>query len=351
MRNKILRVAGDVTWQDALERSRQELGMMPTSGPKLTRAARHRQALERAAYGPPGPVVDPAWLFTPHPYPEFQRVTLLPEHCARLLDVMVSNRHPRPKKVATIARSMLQDHFYFTNQGPAVNSEGQFQDGLNRALASVLADRPIDVAMFVGMPVRNFTILDQGTPRNMKDTFDALHRPYSAVRGGVVRMLMQHEQWREQTHLKWRNFLITMDELVESEERYGPDLITAACRKAYNVNTVLPVSVPGLAAAFMMIGEVAPQETVDSFVKALARGNRPDTAIETFRNGLLRRQKRGERRYDQFIQLALIILTWNLVLSGENPSAVVFPTSSRQDFPSAEKWRLEDHTQWMSSLE
>jgi hypothetical protein len=336
--NAVLRVASDTTWAAALDRARAELDYAPVAMPTAKRRTAIDQ-LERAVYGPPPPSFDLNWLLTPHPYPEYRRGLITPEICAKLLDVMVANRMPKPRKVAQYARAMIHGNWHFTNQGWAINCDGHFQDGQNRALAAIVAGFTVDCLMCVGMPVRNFPHLDQGSNRSKKDTLDLQGEVNTANLGTSISMVMQYDQWGDDTHLKWRSFSVTNDEVLEALGRYS-ETIRRGASLAATIRSRVRISNGAFGAAYCILRRIAPETMVESFFLAFRSGANLDDndPISVLREHFNRRAARGERNYDAFVQLAMIFKAWNYHVNGERVKAIAFPVG-REAFPTPEEWR------------
>jgi len=299
---------------------------------------RKLNALERAAYGPLPPKVDPAWLFTPHPYPEWQRVLIDGPTCERLLQVMVKNRKPKAAKIARFARQQLQNHWPFTHQGWAMDSEGHFQDAGNRAAGLMLANEylpgiELDVMFFVGMPPENFKYLDQNTPRSGGDTFDVDDEKYATHLSSATDLTMQILQWRDDAHFKYAQFQIANDERWEAAAAYG-ETIREGLPLGFRVRSYLKgTSVGAVACAYHLIRQVAPKDIVDAWFDALVMGADKSEQVAVLRNVLLTRAKRGNPKYDMFIQAALIIKAWDGTVSGSRKTTIRFPERTTEPFP------------------
>ncbi len=80
------------------------------------------------------------------------------------------NRRLRPWWSEALASAMRRGEWITTHQGIAFTQSGRLIDGQHRLKAIALANRPIDVFVFNGVPDEAFSVIDIGVKRSIPDT-------------------------------------------------------------------------------------------------------------------------------------------------------------------------------------
>lgn len=299
--------------------------------------AKHAAAIQRAIGAPKVEEFDLDWLLGSHAFPDDRRGLLTPAVADKLAGLNVHNRKPDKKKINEFTRKMLQGLWRYTHQAMAIDWDRVWQDGQNRIFAVLESGVTIDCHIFVGMDPDNYPSIDSGRNRTGKEVLDQFREANAAWLSSAIKMALNYEMWGEKTHLKWRTFTVSNEELEVGRARYG-DVMRYGTTVAGRVRSLLRVSVGAVAASYYLIRQVAPAEQVDNFFEVFAKGGaEPNDPVARLRNHFIGRVNRGERNYDAYIQMALIIKAWNQTANPSLQRRSVGFDSMRESFPSPVK--------------
>lgn len=315
----------------------EQLNFQDETAPRKT-AAKRAAAVNNAA----GPYlvdvedVKIMWFAEQHPAPWMRWVYITPEIADYLLNSHnLTNRPINDRQVEHYRRIILSGQWHLTHQGAAMDVDGALQDGQHRlkAVAEAGADDPslkIPFAFFVGMPRENFAAIDEGLLRTAAQLFTRGGEKNGSIIQSSIRMVsaFRSDNARGMLRLKLPNEQILAIFAEDPEE-----LRTAAAwGGAKRLKTF--TSAPALAGAHYLIRRANGPENkyVAAFLEGLATGRKAGTRIqlddddpravyvETVQNAKLR-----GKRIPGLDQLAMIVLSWNNLVTNTHPRYLRFP--------------------------
>lgn len=270
--------------------------------------------------------LDEAWLLMKHKVDEYRKVTITPTFAKRLLDERNSaNRPVRTQDVNYWAGQIESGEFARTHQGMAMDRNGVLQDGQNRLLGCVLADKPIEVWFLVGADPANFDRLDSGRNRSFGDVLALSGETQVYTLGAAVRLVhlyntrdfVEFSRHKVTNHMVMETFNAD-DEAYRAAVREGCRLTSAAGFKQLNRTACV--------AALYLIGSQNKPEAVEEFFDGLVYGTGIDNRSDP--RAVLRRQfinaaEKGHRTAAA-THLAQVIKAWNAWVEDRQLSTITF---------------------------
>ena len=92
------------------------------------------------------------------------------------------NRRLRPWWAEALAAAIRRGEWITTHQGVAFTERGRLLDGQHRLKAIALANRPVDMFVFNGIPESAFSVIDIGVKRSVQDTTGLTKKTGEAAR-------------------------------------------------------------------------------------------------------------------------------------------------------------------------
>lgn len=304
------------------------------------------------------------WLVTPHKAPEFMWVTVTPEQSQRIVDELnQANRPIREGRVEFWQRTMNMGRWGFTHQGVAFTTvettDGDFvvqvQDGQHRFLAAVRENLTMELLVAVGMPNKNFGIIDVGAPRSGSDTLAIMAKDedYKEIFAGVNRMVhngtVRHvklvELYRSQARLAAHKFKLTNDETKDYALEYGiklSDCVNRAetIRKLRDAPSMSSIA---LATAIYLIRQNLSTDEDNAKFEEFLRGYSEGTMLTRgdsrvpLRSYMQNLRDSHNRKVPVLSQLAVFIKAWNKFALGEASQVLWF--RNEEMFPLPEQPR------------
>lgn len=116
--------------------------------------------------------------------------TITPHRAGKLLESMVTNRTPKARRVAAMARDMKNGRYEITHQSMAVDRNGHLIDGNHRVLACIEAGVPFKTYVAYNVPESARLNTDDNVPRSFNDAcFMSSGIKMSTNEAGVIRSM------------------------------------------------------------------------------------------------------------------------------------------------------------------
>jgi len=265
------------------------------------------------------------WFAEKHPAPWVRWVIVTPELAARLLEHHnTDNRTLRPGTVNHYKAVILSGQWHLTHQGMAMDQRGIVQDGQHRLAAIRDSGVPCPVAFFVGMPIENFKAIDEGLLRRAADLIGKDGTQYAALSASIMKLIDAFDatEPRRVYHQKMTNEsvydMVQLDaENIRDSVRYG-----SSHYKKCKMNAT------GLGGAHYLIRKHNGRDNVyvEAFFYGLSHGIKGDTRIvlddddpRTKLRELFTNWREKGKRINALDNCALIVMTWNFVVSNHRP--------------------------------
>jgi len=284
------------------------------------------------------------WLTGEHPKPWMRWVNITSDQAAAILRTNNGDNRPKSDVVRDRYRDIiLAGMWHLTHQGIAFDTRGILQDGQHRLDATVEAAKllgetlTVPFAVFVGMPLENFKVIDEGALRIARQLFAKGGEKHSSVLQSTVRLAYYHLDGdaRRSSRMRLPNQVVI--------DTFGNDQEAYRLSTAYGVSKyqkIRGISCPALAAAHYLIRKVngADNEYVRQFFDGLVTDVVPDGSriklLDDDPRAVLRRKlgeikdavdkgRKGERR-SALTHLGMIITSWNNMVTGRAPRTLPF---------------------------
>jgi hypothetical protein len=279
------------------------------------------------------------WYVTPHPAPWMRWANVTPAIARHILDHANGDNRPiGPQTVGFYRDIILARLWHLTHQGLAFDTRGLCQDGQHRleALCAAAAlDEEIEAvpfAVFVGMDVNNFKVIDEGRMRNARQLFGKAGEKNDSILQTCVRLVhyVNDTSARQSARLRLPNQIV-VDEFDADADNFRTAVAfgSAAARR-------LHCSAGAIAAAYYLIckrnGGIE-NSYVDAFFFGLTEGKLPGTRYmldDTDPRQVLRRRfadlklRVGKERRSSLSQVGMIITSWNNCVTNRNPRTLYF---------------------------
>lgn len=268
--------------------------------------------------------VDLEWLTTPHPAPWFKWCYITSEQAAKILETNnTDNRTLSPNVVNRYRDIILAGMWKLTHQGLAFDIRGILQDGQHRITAQVEAAKltgesiTLPYAVFVGMPVDNFKVIDEGALRVARQLFGKEGEKNTGPLQSCVRLTYYYQDGdaRKSARLRLSNQVI-LDTFAKTPDAYREAVNWAVSRGP----KIRGASISSLAAARYLLHKTngPDNEYVRQFFSAIADGAVPGTRLmlaeDDPRHALRKRwadlKDKGDRR-TALTHVGMIVATWN----------------------------------------
>lgn len=124
--------------------------------------------------------------------PIAQMVKLTPTLAEVLLDRNPANRRINVKTVEAFAREISAKRWEFNGEPIIVANSGELNDGQHRCAGVVMAGKPIEVILIVGVERETRMTLDRGRARTIGDYLSMAGHAYSNALGASAAFVWQH---------------------------------------------------------------------------------------------------------------------------------------------------------------
>jgi hypothetical protein len=251
-----------------------------------------------------------------HPAPMCRYMLVTPALAAALLERNSRNRPIYKANVRTFKDFMEEGLWRFTHEAVALDQNGILQDGQHRLTSIVESGVPQGILIFVGMPPENFSVIGTGKTRNNADTLGLITEGNLGQKASVVRLvsMYRHIGARSPKGAKVSNGMCF--EMWAADA----DRFIHAMRWGQRIGkrSAIQTSAAAAAAYLLFHDHGDENEFVAEFLYGLEYKVDERTGDP---RGLLHRhmdnaKDRGQR-LPHYAQLALIIKTWNMVVSDE----------------------------------
>jgi hypothetical protein len=313
---------------------------------------RDRKAVNRAAGHLGVFEPDEAWMITPTRVRETRRILVTPAIARHLLGWNDLNQ-PQPGKGSNthnrqfnidaaqwLRDIILEGDWDCTHQGGASDWNGVIQDGQHRLGAIALAGKTVEILWTVGLDPRLFNKIDTNRLRTGRDTARMRGETNVAALVAAVKVLINHDLFGDQVHLRWRSRRITNDAVNRGLDTYGDGLRHAVVRaQRVRQHRDLKFNWTGLTAAIYLITRRLPEgdPRVETFLRDLETGGNLDPGHDAppdpvyMLRRYISRMNYDRNRIDAYETVAIIIKTWNLRAKGERRHYIKF--SANEPFP------------------
>lgn len=292
--------------------------------------------------------VDLDWLVSPHPAPWHKWCNVTSEQAAKILEDHNNDNRPLSATVWSRYRDIvLSGLWQLTHQGLAFDTRGILQDGQHRLTAQVEAAKAsgesvtLPFAVFVGMPVENFKVIDEGALRVARQLFAKGGEKNTGALQSAIRLVYYYQDGdaRRASRLRLPNQVV-VDLFAKDEEAYRESTNWAVSRGP----KIRGMNIAALAASHYLIRKVngADNEYVRQFFSGVADGAVPGTRLMLTQDDpryALRRKcsdirdqtdrgKRGERR-SGLSYVGMIIASWNNMVTTNKVRTLYFTEETK----------------------
>lgn len=284
---------------------------------------------------------DLAWLVGEHPLPWMRWMYIDGEAAQTLLEEHNGDNRPlKAGQVEHYRRVIMSEQWHLTHQGLAVDTRGLVQDGQHRLAAIVDAAEEkegvqVPFAVFVGMPEENFKAIDEGLLRTAAHLFAKSDEKNGSTLSNAIRLVNAYKDGnpRRQIRLKVTNQLI-IDTFGEDPEEFRE------CAKVGQAHyRKVNAQAGAIAAARYLIRRAngVDNRFVAAFFEGLFTGRKAGTRVAlddddpraVFREFMFDvKTKRRARRVVGIDAMAMIIISWNNVVTGHRPRLMKFTEES-----------------------
>jgi hypothetical protein len=283
--------------------------------------------------------VDLDWFLTPHPAPWMRWANVTTKIARALTDKYngrnTDNRPANKRQIRFYRDIIMNGLWHLTHQGIAIDTRAIVQDGQHRMLAQIAAsealghDVTLPYAVFVGMPVENFKVIDEGMLRNARQLFGQQGEKNATALQTCVRLVhySMDPDARRAARLKLPNQVV-VDTFGADADEYRE--VTRLGMRDY---AKCFTSAGSLAAAMYKIRKVngTNNEYVGQFYDGLVTGRIPGTRMvlddddprAVFRERMQALRLKGDKR-SAMTQMGMIIATWNNCVSDRRVRTLYF---------------------------
>jgi hypothetical protein len=283
------------------------------------------------------------WLVGEHPRPWQRWVNITSVQAAAILkDHNAENRPLSPAVRDRYRDIILAGLWQLTHQGLAFDVRGILQDGQHRLAAMVEVEKltgevvVVPFSVYVGMPVENFKVIDEGALRIARQLFARGGEKHATVLQSLVRLTYYHLDGdaRRSSKLRLPNQVV-IDTFGKDQDAYRDSAQFGVTKYP----KIRGISCPALGASHYLLRKTngADNEYVRQFFEGLVTGAIPDTRLfldDDDPRAVLRKKlgeikdavdkgKRSERR-SALTQVGMIITSWNNMVIGRKPRTLPF---------------------------
>jgi hypothetical protein len=218
----------------------------------------------------------------------------------------------------------------------AMDNRGVLQDGQNRLLGCIAADKPISVWFLVGADPANFDRLDSGRNRSFGDVLALSGETQVFTLGAAVRLIFLYNT---RDYVEFKTHKVT-NHMVMEAFLADPDIYRNAVREGTRYTSTSgfrQLNRTACVAALYLISGNKP-EAIEEFFDGLIYGiglERNDSR-SVLRRQLINAAEKGTRT-SAATHLAQIIKAWNAWVEGRVMASVVF----RKDEPMPRVTKFE----------
>lgn len=288
-------------------------------------AAAQSTAIVRATGGIP--TEDDDFFLTAHDVMKTRQKLITPELARKLLALNPTgagddsetayqrNRKLTRPQVEKWKRVIAADRWKLTHEGVAISNTLKLLDGQHRLTAVSEGETPVEFIVFVGVDEDTFKVIGQGKTRTAADALSTTGATDTNKLSATARLIYLYLSPDRQN---WRRTAVTNDETVEMVEQEHEKLV-----ESMNFGNRLMKSVPVIhsaaSAAHFLITKKhgADNPHVKAFFDGLMTHRRleemdPRVKLDYYLNN----SRAQGKRLANMDQLALIIMTWNLIANG-----------------------------------
>lgn len=251
-----------------------------------------------------------------HPAPMGRFMLVTPELATALLERNSKNRPIYKANVKTFKDFMQEGLWRFTHEAVALDQNGTLQDGQHRLTAIQESGVAQGLLIYVGMPPENFAVIGTGKVRNNADTLGLATEGDLGRKASVVRLVYIYRNIgiKSPRSAKLTNG-VCFDMWAGDADRY-----VHALRWGSRIGKRSSIQgSAAAAAAYLLFHDMGDDNPcVAEFLSGLEFKVDERTGDP---RGLLHRHmdnaRERKQRLPHYAQLALIIKTWNMVVSDE----------------------------------
>lgn len=272
--------------------------------------------------------VNESLILSAYPVPKsFERVLVTPDLAEKLLALNTDNRPIRPHDVDFWADVMERGEWLYTHQGIAIDTRGVLQDGQHRLSAIVRTGIACEMMISIGMPQKNFNVVDTGSKRSGGDVVWKYRIASRHRISSMARMIIIFDEFPRRAF----NDRVSNTEIDNMVAEHGGTMLEAYNRgqAVYQSSRILPTAAGvGIFLLWRQVGRDHP--LVEEFVRGVISGADLQTGDPrlALRNTNI---NQNSRKRNSVHQLALFLKAWNYFLAKRPLKILAFRKD--EDFP------------------
>lgn len=284
---------------------------------------------------------DDDFYLTPHDVMKVRRAFITPELASKLLALNPTaaaegdgsdyqrNRHLTRPQVEKWKRVLAAGRWKLTHEGIAISNTMKLLDGQHRLTAVSESEQGAEFIVFVGVDEATFKVIGQGKTRTAADALSTTGANNTFKLSAGARLIHLYLSPDRQN---WRRTAVTNDETVELVQQESAAL-QESMQFSDRLLRALPVVHSAAMAAHYLInkkhGEGNPHVT--AFFDGLMKHRRLDDMDPRVKldNYLTNARAQG-KRIANMDQLALILVTWNLIANGRQVQNIRYSPKTMQ---------------------
>jgi len=277
---------------------------------------------------------DDEWFLMPHEVMKVRRTMVTPELARKLLALNPTglseeeeveyrrNRKITRSQVDKWKKVLAAGRWQLTHEGIALSNTLKLLDGQHRLTAIAESETGAEFIIFVGLDEATFKVIGQGKMRTSADALSTAGMGDTNKLSAAARLVYLYLSPDRES---WRRTPITNDEIVEMVQQYGDDLVVSAKFATDLLKSFKLVHSATTAAHFLLRHKHGGKNPhVDRFFEGLMKHRRlsddMDPRVKLYDYITNSRERR--KRIDNMDQLALIIMTWNLIADDRQVKAL-----------------------------
>lgn len=267
---------------------------------------------------------------------DMRRMMITPQIASDFLATMSKTRKMSRPRVRRLMTEFSEGRYILTPHSLAFNEQNQMVDGQHRCAAIVLAE--VTVPMFVALGVSREAelVMDTGRPRTFPDVLGIRDVSDPRMIGALCSLLYQYETGVVEDNTKWTQKVAPSFPLLMAEYDDKATALAEANTAGRKAHQVCKINRTVLSTGYMILTAVD-REKAREFYDQLEMQS--ETISAPVRKLIATAGRLQERRtvsrlpwqWDQRVQLALLLKTWNMWLEGRDPEILRF--TKAENFP------------------
>jgi|GEM_PF-2286555 len=268
-----------------------------------------------------------------HPTPEY--ITVTPEMALDWLTSNEANRPLRSYKVNDYIRDIEAGHWYHSNDGICLSTDGTLLNGQHRLTAILESGLPAVLLVIRDMPLEAMIAMDRGTGRTTADLLGFRGHKNNHSLGAVVKLIIIVESGRIYSDTRLQR---ATDSEVEEFLAVNP-LVEHIVSYVSSIKAHIDCSPSVLGLVYWLIQQANGTSLAEFYLDQLAtRENEPSGSAVLAVDSRLRSIRRDHARYPRRDLIHLLIRGWNHYATDHRVTTLAMNTRGEFNLPEVKKW-------------